>query len=99
MANEFEIRNPVYNRHGDIDLEWNHPVHGWIAFTAQHDDVEEHGRLIHAQALAAGNIADYVPDPQAEAWRASMRALQEMPPIEDRMAALEARVAALEEKK
>jgi hypothetical protein len=43
-----ETRNPVLNENGTIDCEINHPHLGWIPFTASPDDVEEHGRAIHA---------------------------------------------------
>lgn len=60
-----EIRNPAYNALGTIDCEWNHPVLGWIDFTAAADDPEAHGRAIHAAALAMGP-AEYVePGPSA----------------------------------
>ena len=54
-----EFRNPVYNRHGTIDCEVNHPRLGWIAFTASPDDPEESGRDIYA-AAARGNVGEYV---------------------------------------
>lgn len=56
------IRNPVYTSHGRIDCEIDHPVYGWIPFTADPNDVEEHGRLIHAAALEMGP-APYVEPP------------------------------------
>lgn len=69
------IRNPQYNNAGTIDCEINHPVYGWIPFTASADDPEEHGRQIHA-AIAegqAGPIAAYSP-PSAETLLQSERA-------------------------
>lgn len=58
-------RNAKYNSDGSIDLEINHPLYGWIPFTARPDDEEDHGRAIHAAALAGdfGSIAAYVPPP------------------------------------
>ncbi len=49
-----------------IDLEINHPVFGWIPFTANPDDVEAHGRELFAMLAAgeAGPVADYVPPPE-----------------------------------
>lgn len=41
-----EIRNPQYTATGAIDCEIDHPVLGWIPFTATPDDVEPHGREI-----------------------------------------------------
>lgn len=50
---EIEIRNISLLDDGRIDCEINHPVYGWIPFTANADDVEAHGREIHAIALQA----------------------------------------------
>lgn len=47
---DIEIRNPIALEDGRIDCEIKHPVHGWIPFTADTNDVEEHGRNIHAAA-------------------------------------------------
>lgn len=59
-----QFRNPAYNALGTIDCEIEHPVYGWIPFTASPDDVEQHGQDIYAAIVAAGNIAAYVaPDP------------------------------------
>ena len=63
------IRNPKYNTDNTIDREMEHPVYGWIPFTASPDDVEHHGRQIYAQAVAQGGIEPYEPpavDPEAE---------------------------------
>ena len=56
-------RNPIYNASDTIDCEIEHPQYGWIPFTADPIDVEEHGRAIYAQIKADGNIAPYVPPP------------------------------------
>lgn len=56
----YEIRNCRYNADGNIDLEINHPVYGWVGFTASANDPVEHGRQIYAQALL-GEVAPYVP--------------------------------------
>lgn len=69
------IRNARHNGDGSIDLELEHPEWGWIPFTAVPDDSEQHGRAIHARALAgdAGDIAPYVP-PSEEELAANARA-------------------------
>ena len=54
-------RNPIYNENDTIDCEIEHPEYGWIPFTADPNDVEEHGRAIYTQIKADGNIAPYVP--------------------------------------
>ena len=53
-------RNPKHNAVGTIDLEIEHPVYGWIPFTASPDDAE--GAELYAQALRGefGDIAPYV---------------------------------------
>jgi hypothetical protein len=45
---EIETRNEVRLENGAIDCDFNHPKYGWIPFTADPDDVEEHGRSIWA---------------------------------------------------
>jgi hypothetical protein len=56
-----EIRNPRYNSRGTIDLDMNHPVYGWISFTASPDDVEQYGKLIFENAKAGkyGEVKPY----------------------------------------
>jgi hypothetical protein len=46
-----EIRNPVFTAANAIDCEINHPIHGWIPFTAASDDVEQLGQDVYAAAL------------------------------------------------
>lgn len=59
------IANARYNEFGTIDLELNHPEHGWLPFTADPTDPEVHGRVIYARAIQgeAGPIAPYEPPP------------------------------------
>lgn len=57
-----EFRNCKYNHSGTIDCEINHPKFGWIPFTANPDDEEEHGRLIYAEVIKV-EIAPYEPPP------------------------------------
>lgn len=47
-----EFRNAVRLEDGRIDCEINHPRFGWIPFTADPNDVEPHGRAIHAEIVA-----------------------------------------------
>lgn len=60
-----QIKNIRYNQHGTIDCEIDHPQFGWIPFTADPDDCEQHGRDIYAAALAAGP-APYEPPQDQE---------------------------------
>lgn len=46
MADLIDYSGARYNADGTIDCTWHHPVHGDIPFTANADDVEEHGRMI-----------------------------------------------------
>jgi hypothetical protein len=55
------VRSAAYNAYGTIDCEIEHPVFGWIPFTASPDDVEPHGREIYADLIASGAVAVYVP--------------------------------------
>jgi hypothetical protein len=60
-----QVRNPIYTSDGRIDMEIEHPVHGWIPFTADPNDPEGHGRELFAKTKAGnyGTIAAYVPPP------------------------------------
>lgn len=52
-----------------IDMEIEHPVYGWIPFTASPNDPEEHGRVLYSEAKEGklGQIAPYVePEPLPE---------------------------------
>lgn len=55
-------KEPKFTKSGDIDLLVEHPVHGWIPFTASPNDCEEHGRELFTQAKAGefGEVAAYV---------------------------------------
>ena len=59
------IRNLKYNSLGAVDCEIEHPVYGWIPFTASPDDCEEYGRKIYQEAVEGklGEIAPYIPPP------------------------------------
>ena len=54
-------RNPQQTAEGAIDIELNHPIFGWIPFTASSDDL--HGADLYAQALAGnfGSVTQYIP--------------------------------------
>lgn len=57
-----EFKNPRYTKDGRIDIELNHPDYGWIPFTADPNDVEQHCRDLYTSALAVGP-APYTPPP------------------------------------
>lgn len=69
-----DIRNAQYIADGRIDCEIDHPVYGWIPFTADPDDVEPLGVEVFntAKDTAAPYVAPVV-DPAAAlaAWRAN----------------------------
>ena len=59
-------RNPTFTASGAIDCEIEHPVYGWIQFTASADDTEGHGRLIfEAVKTSAAPYVPAPPDPEA----------------------------------
>lgn len=60
------IRNPIFTADNRIDCEIEHPVYGWIPFTADPNDVEQHGRDIYAAALEMGPAAYIALPPQPE---------------------------------
>ncbi len=69
MTDKYELKNAVrVSQDGDyIDCEWNHPVYGWIPFTAYKFDVVPYGREIWAILDADPNTLPYTdptPDPQ-----------------------------------
>lgn len=47
------IRNAIRLEDGRFDCEVQHPVFGWIPFTASSNDPAEHGRAIWAHLNAA----------------------------------------------
>lgn len=69
-------RNAQYTADGRIDCEIEHPLFGWIPFTASPYDIESYGRELFARIVADGNIADYVapPAPSDEEIAAKVRA-------------------------
>ena len=52
MLVNVEIRNIVPITDGRFDCEILHPKLGWVPFTADPNDVAEHGRAIHAEIVA-----------------------------------------------
>jgi hypothetical protein len=54
-----EIRNAVRLSPSRIDCEIEHPVFGWVPFTASENDPEEVGRTIYT-AAAGTNPPDYI---------------------------------------
>jgi len=55
-----EYINPVYTQFGTINCVVNHPKYGWIRFTADPNDPEQHGVDLYNQIVADGNIAEHV---------------------------------------
>ncbi|TAN82714.1 MAG: hypothetical protein EYR95_18680 [Phormidium sp. SL48-SHIP] len=70
-----QYRNAQYTKDGRIDCEIEHPVYGWVPFTADKNDSEQHGRDIFGQIVSDGNIAAYTPPspPTIEEIRAQTR--------------------------
>ena len=85
-----KIRNPVFTADGRVDCEIEHPRFGWIPFTADLNDIEPHGREIHARALEMGPAPYVAPEPdpvdlaaQARAQRNSLLAASDWTQIPD----------------
>jgi len=70
------FRNAQYNAFGTIDCEIEHPVYGWIPFTADPNDVEPLGAGVFnaAKSSAAAYVAPPPPD-TAEALAAERAAM------------------------
>lgn len=62
---EMEFRNPKLNGLGGIDMEINHPVHGWIPFTADPNSGEDLQAEAYAAALSGAAEADPIPGPSS----------------------------------
>lgn len=61
-----EFRNAAYNAFGGIDCEINHPLFGWIPFTANLSDPEPLGAAVFTAAQeVAGPYVEPVIDPAA----------------------------------
>lgn len=70
-----KFRNPSYLEDGRIDCEIDHPIHGWIPFTASIDDPDPSGRRIFMSIVQSGEASEFVPPPPKthdelmSAWR------------------------------
>lgn len=69
MNVDIAIKSPKFNKDGTIDCEIEHPVFGWIPFTASPVDVEPIGRSIFQGIVdgAAGDIQPYQDDTETPA--------------------------------
>lgn len=56
------IKNPKDNGKGGFDCEIFHPQHGYIPFTANANDSEQHGRDIYA-LIESGEAGEIAPPP------------------------------------
>ena len=74
-----QARNPTQTAGAAIDLEIDHPVYGWIPFTASPDDVEQLGRDLYQQAAAGnfGAVAPYISPPVLPTTQAQIDALRQ----------------------
>lgn len=57
---QFEIRNPFWSSAMSIDVEWNHPFHGWIPYTAIDQSGEEEMQAIW-DGLMRGDFGQIAP--------------------------------------
>jgi len=72
-----DIRNARFNHAGTIDCEIDHPIHGWIPFTADPQDAEPLGlEVFDAVKDSAAPYVPAPPDPEAlkEAYRQAVQA-------------------------
>lgn len=51
-----DYRNATRNQNGTVDVEINHPVFGWIPFTASPDDPEPFGRAVYREIKDTATI-------------------------------------------
>lgn len=60
-----EYRNPRFNRHGLIDVDIEHPIHGWIPFSIDPNDTGAQFDVaaLDAEIRASGRIAPYIAPP------------------------------------
>jgi hypothetical protein len=75
---QVSYRSPRWNRYGTIDVELEHPVYGWIEFTATPYDEVAFGRLLYAEIVGSGVLIEGDPNPDLnqvalEDWRHSTR--------------------------
>lgn len=47
-----EVKNLKHTKDGSVEMEINHPIHGWIPFNATENDPEEMGRVLYQEAIA-----------------------------------------------
>lgn len=57
------IRNAKRTQGATINVEYEHPVYGWIPYSANADDAEELGRQIYAVAVDVAGDPDPAPAP------------------------------------
>jgi hypothetical protein len=72
-----EWRNPKFNALGTIDMDINHPIHGWIPFTANPYDVERLGVSLYNAALELGGVGDLAAPPPEALQAAIVAVVQE----------------------
>ena len=58
-ASTIEYRNAKYTKHGNIEVEINHPDYGWIPFAAVENDCEPHCRDLFARLNSGSDVAAY----------------------------------------
>lgn len=68
-----DFRNAVFNAYGTIDCEIDHPVFGWVPFTASPDDAAGAEIYAAAEAEASPYVAP-TEDETLAAWRATATA-------------------------
>lgn len=70
------IRNARHANDGSITIEYEHPIFGWIPFSARFNDSEKLGRDLYALALT-GTVAS-APSPTADEIAAAAKASKDL---------------------
>lgn len=73
-----DVRNAVSLQADNLrmDVEINHPEHGWIPYTVDHSDTDTTINNTDVMALIGDNFAAYVPPTQAELDEAAAQAVR-----------------------
>ena len=66
--------NAKYNAFGTVDCEIEHPVHGWIPFTADPSDIEPLGAEVFSSVESSASAYVAPPPPTSETLATQARA-------------------------
>lgn len=74
-----KAKNPKFTRHGDIDLEVEHPEYGWIPFTASSRDTSKVGMELFLKASEGefGEITPYDKEDEIKLLSREVKAMRD----------------------